>query len=54
MEKISIIVQTIDWTEGEVGHFDLIAKKGAKITIDWDDGHCQTVTGRGVLSKFSA
>lgn len=52
MEKISIIVQTIDWTEGEVGHFDLIARKGAKITIDWDDGHCQTVTGRGCFQNF--
>ena len=52
MEVITIIVQTIDWTEGEIGHFDLIAKKGTYITIDWDDGHCQSVLGMGSIQHY--
>lgn len=48
MERIKVRVETIDWTMGEWGHFDIIVRKNAYVTVDWGDGSpLQTIIGTG-------
>lgn len=48
MERIKIRVETMDWTMGEWGHFDIIVRKNAYVTVDWGDGSpLQTIIGTG-------
>lgn len=52
MESIAIVVETVDWTMGENGHFVLAVREGSRALIEWGDGHCQTVTGTGEEQRF--
>lgn len=48
MERIKVRVETIDWTMGEWGHFDITVRKNAYVTVDWGDGSpLQTIIGTG-------
>ena len=38
----------MDWTMGELGHFSIIVRKNAYVTVDWGDGSpLQTIIGTG-------
>lgn len=48
MERIKVRVETIDWLFGELGHFSIIVRKNAYVTVDWGDGSpLQTIIGTG-------
>lgn len=48
MERIKVRVETMDWTMGEWGHFSIIVRKNAYVTVDWGDGSpLQTIIGTG-------
>lgn len=48
MERIKVLVETMDWMMGEWGHFDIIVRKNAYVTVDWGDGSpLQTMIGTG-------
>lgn len=53
MEQIVLRVETIDWTEGEHGHFRLTIREGCRVVIDWGDGHNEKIRGRGESCSFS-
>ncbi|MCF0220434.1 MAG: hypothetical protein HUK14_11695 [Muribaculaceae bacterium] len=42
-DKITIYMQCIDWTCGEVAYFDIMLAKDASVRMDWGDNHCDTV-----------
>ena len=48
MERIKVLVETMDWTMGEWGHFSIIVRKNAYVTVDWGDvSPLQTIIGTG-------
>lgn len=47
MEQIKLRVETIDWTEGEHGHFAITIRKGCTVEVDWGDGCHKTIVGIG-------
>lgn len=48
MERIKVRVETMDWTMGEWGHFSIIVRKNAYVTVDWGDmSPLQTIIGTG-------
>ncbi len=48
MERIKVLVETMDWMMGELGHSSIIVRKNAYVTVDWGDGSpLQTIIGTG-------
>lgn len=46
MARITMNIQTLDWTMGETVGLHLMLKKGCKARIAWGDGKVQVVTGK--------
>lgn len=44
----------MDWTMGEWGHFSIIVRKNAYVTVDWGDGSpLQTIIGTGETQSIT-
>lgn len=52
MEQIVAVVETIDWTCGEIGHFDITIRKKCRAKIDWGDGYVKSIVGVGKTQHF--
>ena len=51
MARITINIQTLDWTMGETVGLHLMLKKDSKARIAWGDGKVQVLTGRQKLAS---
>ena len=46
MEKISIHIETLDWTMGETVGLRIMPKEGSTVYVSWGDGKVQTFKGK--------
>ena len=46
MARITMNIQTLDWTMGETVGLHLMLKKDSKASIAWGDGKVQVLTGK--------
>ncbi len=51
MARITINIQTLDWTMGETVGLHLMLKKDSKASIAWGDGKVQVLTGKQKLDS---
>ena len=51
MARITINIQTLDWTMGETVGLYLMLKEGSKASIAWGDGKVQVLTGKKELAS---
>ena len=51
MARITMNIQTLDWTMGETVGLYLMLKKDCKARIAWGDGKVQVLTGKKELAS---
>lgn len=46
MDRMTIDIETVDWSYGYYGNFDILLSEDTILTVDWGDGKCEKLSVR--------